>query len=130
MKRHPNLLVVALIVVVVGGSLAVALTGGNASVCKGSGTPRHYTVTIQNDKVSSPSLAARRCDTMTITNKDSIMREIAFGFHDHHVAYDGVKERELQQGEGLTVTFVKAGTYHWHDHLHDEIESDFTVLSN
>lgn len=128
MKKHVNLLMAILIAVVISSALAVAFTGGTTTTCKGgNGNPEHYTIMIQNNHVSHPTLTAHKCDTMTITNKDSIEREIAFGFHDHHVAYDGVEERELHQGETLTITFVKTGTYHWHDHLHDEIESNFTV---
>lgn len=128
MKKYSNVLIGALIVVVAGGALAVALMGDNtASTCKGSGAPAHYTITIKDNKVSNTSLKARKCDTMTITNKDSIEREIAFGPHDHHVAYDGIKERELHQGESVTVTLNKMGAYYWHDHLHDEIDGNFAV---
>lgn len=127
MKKTSPVLLAVLIVAVIGGALAVTLPGGKTNTCKSSGTPTHYEVKIENDTASNSSLTVHKCDTMTITNKDSKKREIAFGFHDHHMSYDGVEERELTQGEALTVTFVKAGTYHWHDHLHDEIEGNFTV---
>jgi len=41
--------------------------------------------------------------------------------------YDGVAERFLNKNESFTITLNATGTYHWHDHLHDEVEGYFTV---
>jgi hypothetical protein len=54
-------------------------------------------------------------------------REIGFGVHDKHVAYDGISERILNQDESFTITLDKTGRYHWHDHFHDEVEGYFSV---
>ncbi len=99
--------------------------GSADTPCVGGGVT--HKVTIRNDKADPAQTTAKRCDTLTITNKDAITREIAFGNHDHHVAYDGVEEKELQQGESVTVTLDQAGEFHFHDHLHDEVEGYFTV---
>jgi hypothetical protein len=128
MNKRTNILIVVLIALVIGVALVIALTGGTAaSACKGNGKPTHYTITIRDGKASKTSLNAKKCDTLTITNDDSETREIAFGPHDHHIAYDGVRDRIVHQSESLTVTLIKTGTYHWHDHLHDELEGNFTV---
>ncbi len=128
MNKRTTILIIALIVLVIGIVLAIALTSGTAaSACKGSGTPKHYTITIRDGKASKTALNARKCDILTITNDDSETREIAFGPHDHHIAYDGVKDRIVHHDESLTVTLIKTGSYHWHDHLHDELEGNFTV---
>ena len=129
MNKRTIALIIALIIFVVGGALAIALIGGQtaANACKSASKPTHYTVTIQGGKVSNNALTAQKCDTLTITNEDSAIREVAFGPHDHHVAYDGIEERIIHQNESVTVTLIKAGTFHWHDHIHDEVEGNFTV---
>jgi hypothetical protein len=33
----------------------------------------------------------------------------------------------LRQGGSVTVTLVKTGTFHFHDHFHDEVAGSFTV---
>ncbi len=87
---------------------------------------RHEFV-IANNIVSPARLTATRCDTLTVTNRDKVERIIAFGNHDHHVAYDGIEEQKLAKGQSLTVTLDRVGSFHFHDHLHDEVEGYFTV---
>jgi plastocyanin len=129
MKWRTSVLVVLLIALVTGGALAIGLSGSKTAAdgCPAGASATKYTVAIRNDKPSETHLQARRCDTLTITNTDGLTREIAFGMHDHHTSYDGVSERVLTKGESLTVTLNKTGIYHWHDHLHDEVEGYFTV---
>lgn len=82
---------------------------------------------IMDGKVEPDHVKAKLCDTLTITNMDSEAREIAFGPHDDHVPYDGVAEKVLNKDQSLTITLNEAGSYHWHDHLHDEVEGFFDV---
>ena len=118
-----------LIVVVVGAALALGLSGGQsaASDCKANTKPVAHSVDIKGGKVSSADITGKMCDTITFTNEDAVAREIAFGPHEHHVPYDGVAERVLNKNESFTITLDKTGRYHWHDHLHDEVEGYFTV---
>ena len=74
--------------------------------------------------------SANRCDTLTIRNSDPETRKIGFGEHDHHSAYDGVTERVLRQGESFTITLRDEGTYHFHDHYHDEVKASFVVKTD
>lgn len=87
----------------------------------------NHTVTIQNDKVIPENTVGTKCDTMTITNRDDAQRLIAFGPHEHHVAYDGVLERVLIKNQSLTVTLVQTGNFGFHDHIHDDVKGTFTV---
>ena len=82
---------------------------------------------IRGDKLLPQTLTAKKCDRLTITNRDAITREIGFGEHDHHTPYDGVSERILKKGESLTITLNKTGEFHYHDHFHDEVAGSFTV---
>ena len=128
MNKRTLALIIGLVILVIGGVLAVLFSGGTAAaVCKSDTVPVHYVVTIQNGKASNTSLQTVKCDTLTITNEDPTTREIAFGPHEKHVAYDGIAERVVGKGESVTVTMVKTGTFRWHDHLHDEIQGTFTV---
>jgi plastocyanin len=93
--------------------------------CKQTGVA--HTVTLQDNKANPQHTFGKLCDTMTITNKDSQPRLIAFGPHEDHQPYDGVTERILGQGQSLTITFNEIGNYHFHDHIADVIQGDFTV---
>jgi len=128
MNRKTSVLMVLLVVAVVGGALALGLSGNHSAAngCK-PGKPASHIITIRDGKASTTDVQARFCDTLTITNKDDIAREIAFGVHAKHTAYDGVMERVLAKDGSLKVTLNKVGTYHWHDHLHDEVQGYFTV---
>lgn len=100
-------------------------TPANTS-CQG-GKHMVHNVVIQNNKVSPSSTVAPLCDTLTITNLDDKERLIAFGLHEHHVAYDGITERILTQSQSFTVTLIQKGNFRFHDHWHDKIQGTFTV---
>jgi len=129
MDRRMSVLIAVLIVLVVGAALAVGLSGGRtaADVCTAAGQPTSHVVVISHGKPSVSQVQAAQCDKLTITNKDSAAREVAFGVHDHHTAYDGISERVLAKNQSFTITLNRTGTFHWHDHLHDEVEGYFTV---
>jgi plastocyanin len=86
-----------------------------------------HVVIIQNDKVTPERTQAARCDSLTIINRDARQREIGFGEHDHHQAYDGVSEKLLGEDQSFTVVLRQTGTYRFHDHFHDEVVGYFTV---
>ena len=86
-----------------------------------------HVVTIKDSIMSPVRTQASLCDTLTITNDDDALRLLAFGPHDHHMPYDGVTEKLLQQGQSLTVTLDQAGAFTFHDHLHDSLVGQFTV---
>ncbi|HKU18947.1 MAG TPA: hypothetical protein VJP80_06805 [Candidatus Saccharimonadales bacterium] len=86
-----------------------------------------HQVAIANDQVLPVHTTGSICDELRITNKDNVERLVAFGPHEHHVAYDGITSRFLAQGQSLSVTLNKTGTFEFHDHLHDEVAGTFTV---
>jgi len=129
MHRRTTLLVSLLLIVITGAALYVGLTGSHTAL-NGCDPTKHYAehvVTITGGKPSETQTIGKLCETFTVTNNDATPREIAFGAHDHHMAYDGVEEKLLAKGKSLTVTLDKTGRYHWHDHLHDEVEGYLTV---
>ncbi len=86
-----------------------------------------HAVMIQNNVVVPKHTYASVCDTLTITNTDDRIRLLAFGPHENHQVYDGVSEKQLTQGEALTITLNRTGTYEFHDHIGDVAQGDFTV---
>lgn len=129
MKTKQVFMLILLIVIVVAGGFAVALSAGKtpASGCKAVGTPAHYTMVIKGAEVSPDTIHGKRCDLLTIVNKDDLAREVAFGPHEDHVPYDGVAERVLNQDQSLTITLNQTGSFRWHDHLHDTVQGYFIV---
>lgn len=94
-------------------------------VCTGAGTG-HF-VYIQDGNAEPASTSGKLCDTLTIINKDTKLRLIAFGPHDHHIAYDGVTEEALAENQSMSITLDKVGTYTFHDHVDDTSVGTFTV---
>jgi plastocyanin len=86
-----------------------------------------HVVKIQDDKLQPTHVDGKLCDTLRIENLDDVTREIGFGKHDHHVAYDGIAEKILQKDDTVTVTLVQTGEFRFHDHFHDEVAGSFTV---
>jgi plastocyanin len=86
-----------------------------------------HQVTIKNDTLAPAHVTAEACDTLTITNADNKVRDMAFGVHDHHVEYDGISVKTLAKDQSFTVTLNKKGTYLFHDHHQDEVAGDFKV---
>ncbi len=132
-----KIVALGVVTIVVIGAIAIAVTllAGNAlgasphqsvsTTC--SSTKNDYIVTIENSKLSIDDVHARLCDKLTIVNNDKTIRLIAFGAHDHHQPYDGIGEKALSQGQSLSVTLNQAGTFIFHDHIHDEVKGTFTV---
>jgi plastocyanin len=87
----------------------------------------NHRVNIQNDAFSVQKISGLLCDTLTITNIDDKIRNIAFGEHDDHQPYNGVTEKILQKNGSFTITFDKTGTFEVHDHLQNETQAFFTV---
>jgi plastocyanin len=130
MGRKQLTLLICGTLVLVTGVLGVAFsTRGNGSSTAGCiQVGSAHTVVIKDSQLNSPAITAKRCDSLTIKNLDSTIREVGFGPHDHHQPYDGIAEKVLRQDQSLTVTLVQTGTFDYHDHFHDEVAGTFTVL--
>jgi hypothetical protein len=86
-----------------------------------------HPVAIKDGTVQPSNIDARLCDQLSIQNLGTQTRLIGFGNHARHVAYNGVTERLLKQGQTLTLVLNQAGTYHFHDHYQPSLEVDFVV---
>lgn len=97
----------------------------DAGICKHSITP--HTVVIQNNQIAPVHTFAKSCDTLTIVNKDSVTRLLAFGQHDNHIEYGGISEKRLEAGQQFSVTLQQTGTFLIHDHYDESVSAEFTV---
>ncbi len=86
----------------------------------------HY-VAITDGAMSPSHTTASVCDMLTVTNEDDRVRELTFGTHNHHQAYDGQVENMIKKGQSVTVVLNKTGNFMFHDHLQDETKGTFTV---
>lgn len=136
MKRSRRLLVivgfVVVAVTVIGLTTVLAsrylrtAKKANASItCQTIG--RTHIVVIKDGAAQPAHVEARLCDQLTIQNLDPQTRLIGFGDHSHHVAYNGVSERVLKDGQTMTLVLNQPGSYHFHDHYQSELEVTFNV---
>jgi len=95
--------------------------------CKTTGVSR--LVTISHDQVSPKHTTAKLCDRLTILNKDNTIRLMAFGSHEHHLAYDGITEKVIGQDDSFTVILNQPGNFQFHDHIHAWVKGSFTVTN-
>jgi hypothetical protein len=85
---------------------------------------------VFKDGASIPAkVDATQCDSLTVTNLDTMQHLLAFGPHDAHITYDGISEKKLNEGDSITVTLVKTGTFLLHDHNNDKYQTTFTVVA-
>ena len=119
-------------VLMVGGVITTAVVlsqralEANAGPC-GNRQGAHLQATIRDDKVMPATIHASLCDQLTITNNDKRTREVAFGQHEHHEAYDGITEKILNKGQSMTVLLNQVGSFRFHDHEDDTVQAFFTV---
>lgn len=111
--------------VLASGFLRSRTQGVSQADCRRTGTA--HTVTVASGVVEPLHTKAKRCDTLTIVNRDEQVREMSFGVHDKHVPYDGVTQRSLATDQKLTVTLRHTGTFLFHDHYEEVVGGDFTV---
>jgi len=118
----------ALVILALIGGLVLAnqpSSAASSSRCSRHGQP--YQVVIENDHASPEITNAKLCGKLEFINQDNTIREIAFGPHERHVAYDGVAARVLGKGQSFTITLNQIGLFHFHDHIHDEVSGFFNV---
>jgi hypothetical protein len=127
--KEKLLLLVVFIVGIGLGATGTQILHSDSDAASCTGAHGHsYSVMVMDNKVKpANTIRGKLCDTITITNMDDVAREIAFGPHDNHVPYDGVAEKVLNKDQAFTITLDQIGNFHWHDHLHDEVEGYFSV---
>lgn len=95
------------------------------------GVSKHeYTVFIEKKRFKPAKVKAKRCNKLIFANKDSKLHSVVFGTHDNHVPYGDFVQEYLLPKERVSLKLFQAGTYLFHDHLHEEIKGQIIVDSN
>lgn len=89
-----------------------------------------YTITIENNVARPGHVDGKQCDTLTVLNKDSNIRKMAFGKHDKHTPYNGVSQTTLLEDQSFKVYLNQLGTgYIIHDHDDQKVRATFSVTA-
>lgn len=139
-KQHVNnilivLMTIVMIYIVIYGTflistkyISISNTNNTTSVkteC-GAGRAKH-TVYINNNEVYPKNTNASLCDTLQIINLDNVVRVMAFGEHEKHIVYDGIKEQAIATQESVSVTLNMPGEFTFHDHNQEDVKGNFNV---
>lgn len=77
--------------------------------------------------LSLPSTVdAKRCDTISFVNEDTVEHEIAFGTHPDDTSYGGLFEVVVRSGRPEIITLNETGNFTIHDHM----DTNLTVYLN
>ena len=119
--------VIGLIVIAIGIGIWAATQPIESAGTSCSGTHQNHVMTVYSDKITPENVDAKHCDTLTITNGDSVDHTIMFGHHDSMMTYDGVMEKKLAKGQSFTVTLRQAGDFAFHDAEQTSVIGMFSV---
>lgn len=103
-------------------------THGTAIIQPCPTTPPHVVrVDIAKNKFVPSTIVARRCDQLIITNLDNVAREPALGPHEHHIAYPGLTEKTLNEGQSNSFILYQTGSFLVHDHDDDTVVATLVI---
>jgi hypothetical protein len=108
------------------GEAVHQIGGVQTGTCPG-GVGATHKIVLKNNAAHPRAIEAQRCDTLMIVNEDDVEREIEFGVHEQHEMYAGESGKVIRPGRNMTFRLTELGTYHFHDHILDEISGDFMV---
>jgi plastocyanin len=130
-----SLVVASLLVAACGGADAASDRDQRSSTT--SAAPAGTSIAIDTFTFTPTSLGVHVGDTVTWTNKDSILHTVTSGMRDYDPSdsgrvtatnKDGMFDLQLD-GKGATAefTFTKAGTFHYFCDRHPGMEADIAV---
>ena len=91
-------------------------------------TPTTHTVSYGSTGFSPSSLTIKAGDTVTFTNGTSSKMWVASDPHPQHTNFsDFDAGKGYEAGTSYSYTFMKAGTYTYHDHLHSSMRGTIVV---
>lgn len=76
----------------------------------------NHIVTINEASLSPVHIQAKRCDTLTLSNLDDDVYEVAFGPHPNDVSYGGEDHVLLEAGRSETITLNESAEVMVHIH--------------
>ncbi len=88
---------------------------------------KNHIVTIRDGIIDPSHIEAKRCDTLTLLNKDKTDYTIAFGIHPQDISYGGMDEVVIDDKRPETITLNQTGNFFFHDHQGSSIIGHFFV---
>jgi plastocyanin len=91
-------------------------------------TPTTHTVSYASTGFSPSSITIKAGDTVTFTNGTSSKMWVASDPHPQHTDFsDFDAGKGYEAGTSYSYTFMEAGTFTYHDHLHSSMRGTVTV---
>ena len=84
-------------------------------------------VTISASGFTPKSITIKAGESVTWTNNDSEKHTVNSSPHPTHTDYQPLNLGVIQPGQQKSLTFDKAGTYKYHDHLNPSLFGSVTV---
>lgn len=84
-------------------------------------------VSITADGFSPKNVNIKAGGTVTWTNSDSAVHTVDSAVHPTHQVYPLLNLGNIQPNDKKSLTFPKAGTYKYHDHLNPSLTGQVTV---
>lgn len=142
MSRNVTLVIVVVLILIVGGwfltrpkqtTIPESVQPTQTPVSKESASPvaspsaATNLVTITKSGFSPKDLTIRLSETVTWMNSDTIDHTVNSAPHPTHTLYTPLNLDTIKPGEKKSLTFPKAGTYKYHDHLNPSLTGSVTV---
>lgn len=84
-------------------------------------------VTITSGGFSPKDVTVKVGDTVSWVNSDSVEHTVNSAVHPTHLVYPPLNLDALKPAESKSLSFPKAGTYKYHDHLNPSLFGSVTV---
>ncbi|MBI4039103.1 cupredoxin domain-containing protein [Candidatus Daviesbacteria bacterium] len=84
-------------------------------------------VTVTSVGFSPKDITISAGDSVAWMNNDTVDHTVNSAVHPTHLVYPPLNLGEIKPGEKKSLTFPKAGTYKYHDHLNPSLFGSVTV---
>lgn len=97
------------------------------SATEGVGVNQKTVVKISADGFSPQTITIKAGETVNWENEDTADHTVNSAPHPQHTDYPPLNLGVMASGENKSLTFTKAGTYKYHDHLNPSLFGSVTV---
>jgi len=88
----------------------------------------NHQITIKNDQANPILTTAKKCDTLTFTDKETANLDITFESAEQNKTYAGLSLLEVQKGHSQTITLSELGTFQFQNSLNPSEIGSFKVV--
>ena len=99
--------------------------GEETGACQGNNN--NHLMTIDNGTITPAYISAKRCDTLTIYNKDSSAHTIIYGSYPSRRSYGGEDSIIVRKDMAKTITLNETGNRSFYDADNPDLSATFSV---